>query len=144
MRIVHLGISDLPVLYPRGGAMVRQMLELAKAQAARGHEVILYSTDKVGKREDHHGVEIRSIVCRLPMPFRDIEYTRRAIKELRTERPDILHFHSISEGAVLASAIPAKKFLSFNYFIFRRGKKTPLFWLYRKWLREFSCLLPIS
>jgi glycosyltransferase involved in cell wall biosynthesis len=144
MRIVHLGISDLPVLYARGGAMVRQMVELAKAQAARGHEVVLYSADERASRVDHHGVEIRSIACRWSMPFRDIEYTRKAIKELLTERPDILHFHSISEGAALASAIPAKKFLSFNYFIFRRGKKTPLFWWYRKWLKEFSCLLPIS
>jgi glycosyltransferase involved in cell wall biosynthesis len=144
MKIVHLGISDLPVLYPRGGAIVRQMLEIAKAQAARGHEVVLYSADERASRVEHHGVEIRSIVCRRSMPLRDIEFTRKAVQELRAEPVDILHFHCLPEGTALARAIPAKKFLSFNYFIFRRGKRTPLFWWYRKMIGKYSCLLPIS
>lgn len=144
MRIVHLGHSDFPVLYRRGGAIVRQMLELAKAQASRGHEVILYSADQAASRRDHDGVEIRSIACRWPAPLRDIEYARKALKELRREPVDILHFHCLPEGAALARAFRAAKFLSFNYYIFRRGKKTPLFWWYRQWLREYSCLLPIS
>lgn len=144
MRIAHLGLSDFPVLYPSGGAIVRQMVELAKAQASRGHEVIIYSADETASRRDHHGVEVRSIVCRRSMPLRDIEYARKALKELRHETPDVLHFHCLPEGAALAGAFPAAKFLSFNYFIFRRGKKTPLFWWYRQWLRKYSCLLPIS
>jgi glycosyltransferase involved in cell wall biosynthesis len=144
MRIVHLGISDLPVLYPRGGAIVRQMVEIAKAQAARGHQVVLYSADERASRVEHHGVEVRSVVCRRSMPLRDIEYARQAVHELLAEPVDILHFHCLPEGTALAGAIPAKKFLSFNYFIFRRGKRTPLFWWYRKTIRKYSCLLPIS
>lgn len=144
MKIAHLGPSVLPVGFQCGGAIQREMVELAKAQVARGHEVVLYSADERASRVNHHGVEIRSIACRRSMPLRDIEYTRKAVHELLAEPTDFLHFHSIPEGAILATAIPARKFLSFNNFIFRRGKKTPLFWWYRKWLREFSCLLPVS
>jgi len=144
VRIVHLGVSALPVTHPQGGAIERRIREIAKAQVAMGHEVVIYSADKHSSRVNHHGVEIRSIASRLPTPFRDIEYLRKAVSELGREPVDVLHFHSLPEGAALASTICAKKVLSFDYFIFRRGKKTPLFWWYRNALRKFSWLLPVS
>jgi glycosyltransferase involved in cell wall biosynthesis len=120
------------------------MLEMAKVQVARGEKVIIYSADSESSRIDCHGVEIRSIACRRRMPFRDFEYMRKALQELRFEPLDVLHFHNLPEGAAYSKAIRAKKFLSFDYFIFRRGKKTPLFWWYRSALRKFSWLLPVS
>jgi glycosyltransferase involved in cell wall biosynthesis len=144
MRIAHLGVSALPVLYPLGGAIQRRMVELAKAQVARGHEVIIYSADQRAGRVNLDGVEVRSVACKLSMPLRDIEYMKKALGELQAEFPDVLHFHSLPEGASLFKSVPAKKFLSFDNFYFRRGKKTPLFWWYRRALQNFDCLLPVS
>jgi glycosyltransferase involved in cell wall biosynthesis len=144
VTIVHLGPSVLPISYPLGGAVQRRMLEMAKAQSARGEKVIIYSADPESSRTECHGVEIRRIACRRRMPFRDFEYMRKALQELRFEPVDVLHFHNLPEGAAYSKAIRAKKCLSFDYFMFRRGKKTPLFWWYRSALRKFSCLLPVS
>jgi glycosyltransferase involved in cell wall biosynthesis len=144
VTIVHLGPSVLPVSYPLGGAVQRRMMEMAKAQSARGEKVIIYSADSESHRTNCDGVEIRSIACRHRMPFRDFEYMRKALRELRSELVDVLHFHNLPEGAAYSKAIRAKKFLSFDYFVFRRGRKTPLFWWYRCALRKFSWLLPVS
>lgn len=144
MTIVHLGPSVLPISHSLGGAVQRRMLEMAKAQSARGEKVIIYSADLESSRTNLHGVEIRSIVCRRRMPLRDFEYMRKALHELRSEPVDVLHFHNLPEGAAYSKSIRAKKLLSFDYFIFRRGKKTPLFWWYRNALRKFSWLLPVS
>jgi glycosyltransferase involved in cell wall biosynthesis len=144
VTIVHLGPSVLPVSYPLGGAVQRRMMEMAKAQSARGEKVIIYSADSESHRTNCDGVEIRSIACRHRMPFRDFEYMRKALRELRSELVDVLHFHNLPEGAAYSKAIRAKKFLSFDYFVFRRGRKTPLFWWYRSALRKFSWLLPVS
>lgn len=144
LTIVHLGPSVLPISYALGGAVQRRMLEMAKAQAVRGEKVIIYSADAEWSRTNFHGVEIRSIACRLREPFRDFEYLRKALHELRSEPVDVLHFHNLPEGAAYSKVINAKKVLSFDYFAFRRGKKTPLFWWYRSALRKFSWLLPVS
>lgn len=120
------------------------MLEMAKAQSARGEKVIIYSADSESRRTNCDGVEIRSILCRMRMPFRDFEYMRKALHELRSESVDVLHFHNLPEGAAYSKAIRATKLLSFDYFVFRQGKRTPLFWWYRKALRHFSWLLPVS
>lgn len=113
-------------------------------QSARGNEVIIYSADSKDGRADYAGVEIRSVVCRRRMPLRDFEFMWKVRRELEKESADVLHFHSLAEGATFTKNIPAKKFLSFDYFVFRRGKKTPLFPVYRSMLRQFSCLLPVS
>jgi glycosyltransferase involved in cell wall biosynthesis len=121
------------------------MMEIAKVQVARGHKVILYSASESHTREDFGGIEIRSITCRRSKSyFRDIEYLSGALRELRDEHVDVCHFHSLPEGAALSGGVRGLKVLSYDYFIFRRGKNTPLFWWYRKALRKFSRLLPVS
>lgn len=143
--IVHLGPAALPVTYRHGGAIQRRILEIAKQQAARGHRVAIYSADRETKREELSGVEIRSLACAGSGFYRDFLYLRGALADLRDrEGVEILHFHGLPEGAALAGGITRKKFLSYDYFTFRRGKKTPLYWWYRKSLRRFSCLLPVS
>lgn len=142
--IVHLGPAALPLTHSLGGAIQRRMLEIAKQQAIRGHHVVLYSADTGTSKEEHFGVEIRSVRCARSAYARDLEYLRKALRDLRGEKVDIIHFHSLPEGAALAGDIAEKKFLSYDYFEFRRGKKTPLFWWYRNALRKFSCLLPVS
>jgi glycosyltransferase involved in cell wall biosynthesis len=144
MKIVHLGIAALPIPHSRGGAIQRRMIELARAQAAAGHRVILYSAGGKNSRSVLDGVEIRTLACHRSMPWRDIEYARKAIRELTAEPVDLLHFHSLPEGAALAHRLGAKTLLSFDNYLFRRGKQTPLFRWYRRALRRFSCLLPVS
>lgn len=142
--IVHLGPAALPITYSKGGAIQRRMLEIARLQAARGHRVILYSADSECSRMDYHGVEIRSLVCGRTGYVRDLEYLKKALRDLRNQDTDVLHFHSLPEGALFCDGIARKKLLSYDYFEFRRGKKTPLFWWYRRALRKFSRLLPVS
>jgi glycosyltransferase involved in cell wall biosynthesis len=57
---------------------------------------------------------------------------------------DVLHFHSVPEGAFLARHMRSAKFLSYDDFRFRRGRATPLFWCYRHMLSQFDGLLPVS
>lgn len=144
MKIVHLGPSVLPITYQFGGAVQRRMLEIAKAQSLRGNEVIIYSADYERGRSEHDGVEIRGLACRCGTPGRDFEYLRKAFRELRNEQMDVLHFHGLAEGAAYARRVRAKKLLSFDNIYFRRGKRTPLYWWYRRALRQFSYLLPVS
>ena len=144
MKIVHLGPSVLPVTYRFGGAVQRRMLEIAKAQARRGDEVIIYSADGEQGRTENDAIEIRKVACRHRAPWRDIEYLRKALGELQNEQVDVLHFHGLAEGAAYAKRVQATKLLSFDNFLFRRGKRTPLYWWYRRALREFSYLLPVS
>jgi glycosyltransferase involved in cell wall biosynthesis len=144
MIIAHLGPAALPITHTKGGAIERRILEVAKLQAARGEQVIVYSADQERGRMEYCGVEIRSLACRRHGYLRDCEYLLRALHDLRGQKVDILHFHGLPEGAMVFDKLDCKKFLSYDYFVFRRGKKTPLYWWYRKALRKFSCLLPVS
>lgn len=145
LKIAHFGPSVLPVRFQLGGAIQRRMLELARNQAVLGHRVTVYSADAEPGVENWHGVEIRNVVCnRRKLLFRDWEYLSNAVMDLKREPADIAHFHGLPEGSWIARGIAAKKFLSYDHFLFRRGKKTPLFWWYRKALRKFDCLLPVS
>jgi glycosyltransferase involved in cell wall biosynthesis len=121
------------------------MLEISVAQSARGHRVILYSAAEKSSISEYEGVEIRSVPCGRANPYlRDIEFLIKALRDVRSQNPDILHFHSLPEGAALSRGIRGKKLLSYDYFEFRRGRDTPLFWWYRNALQRFSCLLPVS
>ncbi len=159
--IVHLGPATLPITHQRGGAIQRRMLEIASAQSKRGHRVILYSAvdslrcsgggvggrsaNNLSAQTNHREIEIRSIRCNQTGYLRDIEFLIKVRRDLNGQNVDVLHFHSLPEGAALSDGgIAKKKILSYDYFAFRRGKKTPLFWWYRNALRKFSCLLPVS
>ena len=144
MIIVHLGPSNLPIRFNFGGGIERRMIEIAKQQTYAGHKVIIYSANDNSSCEDYEGVEIRNIACRWSQPLRRYEYLLKAIHDLRGQVVDILHFHSIPEGAALSNNIKAKKFLSYDYFIFLGGRRSPMYWWCRNALQKFSCLLPVS
>jgi glycosyltransferase involved in cell wall biosynthesis len=144
MTILHIGPSKLPLLFPRGGATERRMRELAIRQAAAGARVILYSADDHSATGKLHGAEIRSIHCRARGALRAIEFMTRALRDARSLHPDVIHFHSESEGAALAQRFDCAKVLSYDYFAFRRGKKNLLHPLYRRALGKFTCLMPVS
>lgn len=148
MTIVHIGPPHLPILYSLGGATERRIREVAARQAQAGARVVVYSADQLTKSEDYCGVEIRSIKCTRQGLLRAAELMVKSLRDARALRPDVLHFHALPEGAafakVFARGLAAKTVLSFDYFIFRRGKQNPLFPWYQRALRSFSSLLPVS
>lgn len=144
MRIVHVSVGGVPVLHRYGGAIQRRVIETAVAQAARGDDVVVYSPGDADERQQYHGVEVRSVICKQPGRLGWIELQRRMVAEVTNEHADVLHFHSQPEGAILSRNIAAKKFLSYDYFLIRGGRKTPLYPLYRHFLGAFDALLPVS
>lgn len=148
MTIVHIGPPHLPILYSRGGATERRMRELSIRQSQSGARVIIYSADEANKTEEHRGVEIRSVPCRYRGIVRAAEFLFHSLRDARSVKPDVIHFHSLAEGAAfanfLAPELHAKTVLSFDFFEFRRGKRNPCFPWYRRALERFSSLLPVS
>jgi glycosyltransferase involved in cell wall biosynthesis len=148
MTIVHIGPPHLPILYNLGGATERRIREVAARQAQAGSRVIVYSADQVTKSEEYHGAEVRSIACRRRGVLRAAEFMAKSLRDARTLEPDVIHFHALPEGAafakIFARGLAAKTVLSFDYFVFRRGKSNPFFPWYQRALRSFSSLLPVS
>ena len=148
MTIVHIGTPNLPILYPRGGAVERRIRELAIRQAQAGSRVIVYSAEDAAATTEYHGVEIRALACRRNGISRSAEFLYKSLRDARGAKPQVIHFHGLAEGAalaqVLARGLRAKTILSYDYFKFRRGKQNPLFPWYRRALNRFSSLLPVS
>ncbi len=148
MTIVHIGPPHLPILYNLGGATERRMREVAARQAQQGSRVIVYSAEDQSKSIDYHGAEIRAVECRQQGLLRAAEFLTKSLRDVRRVAPDVIHFHTLAEGAAFAKlfarGINAKTVLSFDYFIFRRGKQNPFFPWYQRALRSFTSLLPVS
>lgn len=148
MTIVHIGPSNLPILYPLGGATERRMRETAMRQAAAGERVVIYSAGEEAGTVDYHGVEVRSVPCGRRGVLRAAEFMAKSLRDARRLRPDVLHFHTVAEGAaftrLFARGCKAKTFLSFDFFEFRRGKRNPFHPWYKRALESFSGLLPVS
>jgi glycosyltransferase involved in cell wall biosynthesis len=144
MRINHVSVSTLPVLHRYGGAIERRIIEIAREQARRGHQVRVYSVGDGEETRALDGVIYRFVRCRTPLPWKHYEFQYRAVRELRRERADVVHFHSQPEGALLSTAMRARKVLSYDYYAFRGGRRTPLYHLYKYVLRRFDLLLPCS
>src|ERR1700677_3134865 len=146
MTIVHIGPPNLPVLYSLGGAIERRMRELATRQAQTGSRVIIYSAEDKAKSMQHDGFEVRAIACGRRGVVRAAEFLFQSLRDARGVKPEVIHFHSMAEGAAFARmfALKAKTVLSYDFFEFRRGKRNPLFPWYRRALRRFSSLLPVS
>lgn len=148
MTIVHIGPPHLPILYNLGGATERRMREVAARQAQQGSRVIVYSAEDQNRSTEYRGAEIRGVECRRSGMLRAAEFMAKSLRDVKRVAPDVIHFHALAEGAAFAKffarGINAKTVLSFDYFIFRRGKQNPLFPLYQRALQSFSSLLPVS
>jgi len=148
MTIVHIGPPHLPILYSLGGATERRMREIATRQAQQGSRVIVYSAEDRTKSTDYCGAEIRAVECRRQGLVRSAEFLTKSLQDAKRFAPDVIHFHTLAEGAaftkLLARGARIKTVLSFDYFVFRRGKQNPLFPWYKRALNSFSSLLPVS
>src|SRR3954454_1933977 len=124
MRIVHLGPTSLPIGYRQGGAVERRMAELAAAQVARGHQVLLISVapehaDDRSPAAIDPAVELHDVPCRTRRPVRDLEFLARARTAVRRFSPDVVHVHNNWAGAVMLHGIDAPKVLSVDFFRYR-------------------------
>jgi glycosyltransferase involved in cell wall biosynthesis len=144
MTIVHIGPSQLPILFPRGGAVERRIRELAARQSANGSNVVVYSAADRNDSIEYQGAEIRTLKCRAQGVVRSFEFMIKALRDSKRVKPDVIHFHSQAEGATLARRIDSSKVLSYDFFQFRHGKQNVLHPLYRRALEGFSCLMPVS
>jgi glycogen(starch) synthase len=144
MNISHVSVSTLPVLYRFGGAIERRIVEIATEQARRGHRVRVYSVGDTTDTRDVNGVTYHFLKCRARLPLKHLEFLYKVVREAKKHPADVLHFHSQPEGAWMSKAVAAKKVLSYDFFHFRRGRKTPLYHAYKRMLRAFDLLLPCS
>lgn len=142
MQIIHIGPSQLPLRHSRGGAIERRIIELGSAQVARGHRVTAFSAEQQDSVTNFRGVEVRAIACARAGLARRWEFLYQAIRDAGPA--DVVHFHSVPEGAMLAHNLPGVKVLSYDYFLWR-GAQTPILrWMYRRALKKFDALLPVS
>lgn len=148
MTIAHIGPPHLPILYSLGGATERRIRETAARQAQQGSRVIVYSAEDKRQVMDYMGAEVRAVECTRQGLMRAAEFLVKSLRDARSVKPDVIHFHTLAEGAEFARFFSrgshAKTVLSFDYFIFRRGKQNPLFPWYRRALNSFHSLLPVS
>lgn len=145
MRIIHVCLPTLPVLYSFGGAIQRRIIELASRQALDGNEVIVYSIGSKNEVVAYNGFFIHFVTCIIPLPLRFFEYHFKVLLDIaRTcQKTDILHYHSLPEGSIFSHFLAKKVFLSYDYYIFRGGNKI-LYPFYKFFLRNFDKLLPVS
>ncbi len=147
MIITHIGPPLLPILYTLGGATERRIRELATRQVQTGSRVVVYSAEDRTATHQFGGVEVRAIECRRQGVLRAGEFLYKSLRDARGISPDVIHFHSLAEGAAAASMFAGfntKTVLSFDFFEFRRGKQNPFFPWYRRALQRFTSLLPVS
>ncbi|MEU4423058.1 glycosyltransferase family 4 protein [Actinoplanes sp. NPDC024001] len=129
MRITHIGTSDVPVLHRYGGALGRRIIEMARLQAAAGHEVRVLTPAVRDGVEVVDGVEVHSMRLRSRRPARDFEFLARARRWAHGRRAGgVLHAH----GAPMAATALRKQFAaavhSVDYFAYRG---THLRWAHR-------------
>lgn len=117
---------------------------MARVQASRGHDVTVVSVGARNELRRVDGINFRFLRCRTELPLRHLEFQTRALWTLRGVDPDVLHFHSQPEGAVLGGASRAAKVLQYDFFEFRGslGRRFPT--LMRSALNRFDVLMPCS
>src|SRR5436309_2792536 len=98
MTIVHIGPPLLPILYSLGGATERRIRELATRQAQAGSRVIVYSAEESAGTQQYGDVQVRAIACRRQGLLRAAEFLFKSLRDARSIKPDVIHFHSLAEG----------------------------------------------
>lgn len=144
MRIAHLGPSNQPILFDRGGAVERRIAELARVQALNGHSVTVYSAEEKDGETMHNGYRLRALACAPTGVLRRFEFARRAAADLRRRPADRIHVHNAPEAIWFMAGMPATRILSYDYFRSRGWSRFPFYPLYRMSLNRYRYLLPVS
>jgi glycosyltransferase involved in cell wall biosynthesis len=150
MRIAHICVGSYPpLLAPAGGAIQRRVLELARAQARRGHEVTAFSVGDRNTTESEAGITIRYLRSRTSGRWLHAEFQLRVLWSLLDSgpnRPDVIHVHSEPEAGLIGRILSIPSVLSYDYFRFRgiQKKMGSAHRLYKGLLGLYSALLPCS
>jgi glycosyltransferase involved in cell wall biosynthesis len=144
MKIAHVGPANLPILFSRGGAIERRIVSMASVQARLGHQVTLFSAEESTRVSFHQGFRLQALACSRTGFLRTLEFLAKAGRVLRTERFDLIHFHSMPEGIWFTRNSRATRILSYDFFRLRRWEHRPLYGLYRRTLCSYDWLLPVS
>nr|WP_302931589.1 glycosyltransferase family 4 protein [Actinomadura sp. WMMA1423] len=134
----------MPIRLHRGGAVERRMIELARAQAAAGHEVQVFSGEDTAARRTADGVRYEAVKLRLPRPYRDYEFLVGVHGRLGGQRPDIIHAHNAPEIGRLSKRLRVPAVYSFDYFRLAATRWALGRTHYRRSLAAYSTLLPVS
>ena len=133
MRIVHV------VQSPAFAGVERHVIQLASAQAARGHEVLVIGGDPAQMRAQASGlVEHRRAV--------KLGETLRAVRSALRPRPDVVHAHmtvaeTVSAIAMLDTGIPL---VATRHFARPRGRHAVAAWATSMAARRISEQIAIS
>jgi len=144
VRIAHLGPSNHPIEFSRGGAIERRMVEMARVQARGGEDVVVYSAENAFADTSIDGYRLRTMKCAGKGILRRLEFLWQAAADLRNHPVDLIHVHSAPEAMWFLRKDSALKVLSYDFFRSRGWCYFPLYNLYRWTLRQYSHLLPVS
>jgi glycosyltransferase involved in cell wall biosynthesis len=147
VKIVQISVGALPPVFDDwGGAIQRRVGAISEALAALDHEVHVVSPGRRDEFATRGGLSVRYIATRLPSPWNRAEFVARAMRHVRriNGSPDIVHFHSEPEGAVLATGLRCATVLSYDNYLFGGRRQAALLPAYRRALKVFDLLLPCS
>ena len=148
MRIAHVGPATVPVGYPFGGAIERRIVNLAAAQQDRGDTVLVFSAapPAPGIRPPGPARRLRivDVECRTQPPLSDMELVLRTRAAMLRVEPDVIHVHNNFAAALSLAGIGGAKVLSFDHFFLHGSHRTTVKALYRRALRAFDLLMPVS
>jgi glycosyltransferase involved in cell wall biosynthesis len=145
VKILHVGTSDIPVLFDRGGAVQRRIWELATQQAGAGHDVVVASPGERAQSEVRDGVRIESFPLMSRRPLRDYEFLYRVRRRFGTRSGfDILHAHGSPNAARCLSGVAGRAVQSVDFFRYRGTNTRIGHRFYTKSLSRFDGILLVS
>lgn len=129
--------------------MERRIIELARAQVARGDDVLIMSLPPEAERpvQPVPGPRIHDVACRSRRPLRDMELAARSWSAIRAFDPHIVHVHgNVTAAVVLAGVggVGGAKVLTFDFFRYRGAHRRAAWAAYRRALSAFDLLMPVS
>src|SRR5262245_11156525 len=135
IRILHVIAS----IAARTGGPAKAALDMARAVAARGHEVAIYTTDRdmtAQERETlaRHGlraVDLRVFPQQAPAVFGTSWPLARALEDA-IPRVDVVHIHSLYLFHVWAAARLCRRF-GVPYLLRPHGTLDPFLWRRHRW-----------
>jgi glycosyltransferase involved in cell wall biosynthesis len=117
---------------------------MAKVQARKGNDVVIYSAETTDGDTFYHGYHLHALKCICSGRLRKFEFLGRVASDLRRNAVDIIHFHSMPEGIWFLRDYDALKILSYDFFRSRSWRYFPFYGLYRWTLQQFDWLFPVS
>lgn len=148
MKICHIGPSQVSIPHDRGGALERRIAELGAAQARRGHDVTVFSRGATNVATMYNGINIEYRRLALRGVPRSYELLCHARRWSKSDRPDVIHFHGLPDGALAFATLDIPMVLTVDYYRFwlssRPLVRSGMRWYLSRALQRFDNILPDS